>query len=169
MDEPTTTNEEAIKDVLKRLPYGFYSITSRNGDEVNAMVANWVMQASFTPRLVVLGLATKSYSYEVISAGRVFGVNLFNKGDEEAMMPFTKARAKRPDKMDNADYTPGPVTGVPILAGAAAYLECRVVNLVNIGGDHDLLVGEVVNAGILKPGEVTDTLTLPHVGWSYAG
>jgi hypothetical protein len=30
-------------------------------------------------------------------------------------------------------------------------------------------VGKVVNAGILKPGEVADTLTLPHVGWSYAG
>lgn len=84
-------------------------------------------------------------------------------------MPFTKARAKRPDKMDNADWTPGPATGCPILAGAAAFIECRMAQLVDIGGDHDLLVGEVVNAGILKPGEVTDTLTLPHVGWSYAG
>lgn len=169
MSEETVTTEDAIKDVLKRLPYGFYSITSRSGDEVNAMVANWVMQASFTPRLIVVGLATKSYSYEVISAGRVFGINVFNKGDEEAMMPFTKARARKPDKMAEAVYSAGPVTGVPVLAGAAAYLECRVVQLVAIGGDHDLLVGEVAGAGVLKPGEVTDTLTLPHVGWSYAG
>jgi flavin reductase (DIM6/NTAB) family NADH-FMN oxidoreductase RutF len=85
------------------------------------------------------------------------------------MMPFTKARAKRPDKMDNAVWAPGPETGCPILEGAAAYLECRVTQLVDIGGDHDLLVGEVVNAGILKEGEVTDTLTLPSVGWNYAG
>jgi flavin reductase (DIM6/NTAB) family NADH-FMN oxidoreductase RutF len=169
MTEELNPQDAAIKDVLKRLPYGFYSITSRNGDEVNAMVANWVMQASFTPRLVVVGLATKSYSYGVISAGRVFGINLFVKGDEAAMMPFTKARAKNPEKMANAAFTPGPVTGVPVLDGAAAYLECRVYDLLSIGGDHDLLVGEVVGAGVLKAGEVTDTLTLPHVGWSYAG
>lgn len=71
--------------------------------------------------------------------------------------------------MENAVYTPGPDTGCPILEGAAAYLECRVVQMVNTGGDHDILVGEVINAGILKAGDVDDTLTLPHIGWSYAG
>lgn len=160
---------DPIKEALHRLPYGFYSITSRHGDEVNAMVGNWLTQASFEPRLIVFGLAKKAHSHEVIRQGGVFAVNIFNKDDQEAMMPFTKARAKRPDKMDNADWTPGPATGCPILAGAAAFIECRMAQLVDIGGDHDLLVGEVVNAGILKPGEVTDTLTLPHVGWSYAG
>lgn len=162
-------SDDAIKEALSRLPYGFYSITSRNGDEVNAMVANWVMQASFTPRLVVMGLQKKAYSHGVIANGRVFAVNIFNKGDEEGMMPYTKGRAKRPDKMENARYTPGPETGAPILEGAAAYIECTVRDLIDVGGDHDLLVGEVVGAGILKPGEVTDTLTLPDVGWSYAG
>jgi flavin reductase (DIM6/NTAB) family NADH-FMN oxidoreductase RutF len=34
---------DPIKDALHMMPYGFYSITSRNSDEVNAMVANWVM------------------------------------------------------------------------------------------------------------------------------
>lgn len=160
---------DPIKEALNRLPYGFYSITSRSGDEVNAMVGNWLTQVSFEPRLVVFGLAKKAYSHELIGKGGVFAVNIFNKEDQEAMMPFTKARAKRPDKMDTAAWTPGPATGCPVLEGAAAYIECRVVQMIDVGGDHDLLVGEVIDAGILKPGEVTDTLTLPHVGWSYAG
>jgi flavin reductase (DIM6/NTAB) family NADH-FMN oxidoreductase RutF len=151
------------------MPYGFYSITSRRDDEVNAMVANWVMQASFTPRLVVMGLQKKAYSHQVISEGGVFAINIFNKEDQEAMMPFTKGRAKKPDKMAAATFTPGPETGCPILKGAAAYVECRVLQMVDIGGDHDLLVGEVVGGDILKEGEVTDTLSLPYVGWSYAG
>jgi flavin reductase (DIM6/NTAB) family NADH-FMN oxidoreductase RutF len=57
---------DPIKEALQRLPYGFYSITSRNGDEVNAMVGNWLTQASFEPRLIVFGLAKKAYSHEVI-------------------------------------------------------------------------------------------------------
>ncbi len=162
-------SDEQIKDALKRMPYGFYSITSRNGDEVNAMVANWVTQASFTPRLVAVGLQKKAYSHEVIEGGGVFAINIFNQEDQEAMMPFTKSREKNPDKMAEATYTAGPETGCPILEGAAAYIECRVRQMIDIGGDHDIIVGEVVNAGILKEGEVTDTLTLPFVGWSYAG
>ncbi len=162
-------SDDPIKAALQRMPYGFYSITSRNGDDVNAMVANWVTQASFSPRLVTIGLAKNAYTHDVIANGKVFAINIFNEEDKEAIMPFTGGRAKRPEKMANASYTDGPETGAPILEGAAAYLECKMVNLIDIGGDHDLLVGEVINAGVMKEGEVTDTLTLPKMGWSYAG
>jgi len=162
-------SDDPIKDVLNRIPYGFYSLTSRLNDDVNAMVFNWFSQVSFTPRLVAIGLARKAYTHNLVSESGVFVVNVFNVEDQDALTQYSKGRAKRPDKMDNAVYTPGPETGCPVLEGAAAFLECKVVEMVNTGGDHDILVGEVINAGILKPGEVTDTLTLPHVGWSYAG
>ncbi len=160
---------DPIKEALKRIPYGFYSITSRNGDEVNAMVGNWLAQVSYEPRLVMFGLAKNAYSYEVIKAGGVFAINLFNKEDSEHIKPYTKSRAKNPDKMNTAPWTPAPVTGCPVLEGASAVIECRVAQLVDVGGDHDLLVGEVVNAVILKEGDVNTTLTLPYMGWNYAG
>ena len=162
-------SDDPIKDVLTRIPYGFYSLTSHFEDDVNAMVFNWFSQVSFSPRLVAVGLARKAYTHDIINKSGVFAVNIFKKEDQEIISQFTSGRAKRPDKMENAVYTPGPDTGCPILEGAAAYLECRVVQMVNTGGDHDILIGEVINAGILKPGDVDDTLTLPHVGWSYAG
>lgn len=162
-------SNDSIKEALKRIPYGFYAITSRNGDDVNVMVANWLTQASFTPRLMVLGLQKKAYTHGVIRQGGVFAINIFNAEDQEALMGFTKGRAKNPEKMAEATYTPGKETGCPVLHGAAAYLECKVVQMVDVGGDHDILVGEVVGAEILKEGQVTDTITLPHIGWSYAG
>ncbi len=162
-------SNDSVKDTLSRMPYGFYAITSRNGEDVNAMVANWVMQASFSPRLIAVGLQKKAYSHSVISEGGVFAVNIFNKEDREAIMPFTKGRAKNPDKMKEANYSAAPETGCPILAGAAAYVECRLAQMVDVGGDHDILVGEVIGGDTLKPGGVSDTLTLPDIGWSYAG
>jgi flavin reductase (DIM6/NTAB) family NADH-FMN oxidoreductase RutF len=162
-------SDDPIKDALNRIPYGFYSLTSRLEDDVNAMVFNWLTQASFSPRLVAVGLAKSAYTHNLISQSGVFAVNIFNKEDEEYIKQFTKGRAKDPDKMVEVQYESGPETGCPILEGAAAYLECKVIDLIDIGGDHDLLVGEVINAGILKEGDETDTLTLPHVGWSYAG
>jgi len=162
-------SDDPIKDALNMIPYGFYSITSRSGDEVNAMVANWLTQASFEPRQVALCLQKTSYSYGVIEEGRVFAVNIFNKADEEAIKPFTKSRKKNPDKMKDARYTEGPETGCPVIEGAAAYLECKVVQIVDTGGDHNIVVGEVVGAGVNKPGKAADTLMLVDLGWSYAG
>lgn len=160
---------DPIKSALRRIPYGFYGITSRHGDEINVMVATWLTQASFEPRLVALALARDAYSYGLIEQGGVFAVNIFNKADAEAIKPFTKGHAKNPDKMKDARYSPGPETGCPILEDAAAYLECRVINRLETGGDHDIILAEVVGAGVHKPGEAADTLSLPHLGWSYAG
>ena len=162
-------SDDPIRDVLRLMPYGFYSITSRHEDEVNAMVANWVSQVSFEPRLIAMGLQKTSYSHGLISAGKVFAINLFHASNADAIKPYTKGRSKNPEKMADAAYTKGLKTGCPVLMGAAAYLECEVVDIIDVGGDHDILVGEVVGAGIISAGDVTDTLGLPDLGWSYAG
>ena len=162
-------SEDAMKDVLKMMPYGFYSITSKAEDNVNAMVANWVTQVSFEPRLLAIGLQKTCYTHELIEKGGVFAVNIFRKEDVETIKPFTKSRAKNPDKMNEASFEPAPETGCPILDGAAAYIECRVVRIVDTGGDHDIVVGEVVAAGVYKPGDASEMLSLPDLGWSYAG
>jgi flavin reductase (DIM6/NTAB) family NADH-FMN oxidoreductase RutF len=160
---------EHIKDVLRRLPYGLYSITSRKDDEINAMVLNWFSQVSFDPQLVAIAVQKTSYSYKLISQGKVFIVNVFNKEDVGAIKPFIKGHSKSPDKMKDAMFTEGSVTACPILVGAAAYLECKVTVIHDVGGDHNIIVGEVVGAGSIKPGDVKDALTLPYLGWSYAG
>ncbi len=163
------SEQDLVKSALRMMPYGFYALTSRNGDDVNAMVVNWVTQASYTPRLLAIGLAKSAYSHGVISAGGVFTLNLFRAEDKESIMGLTKSREKNPDKMNNATYTEAPETRCPVIDGAAAYLECRVVQMIDVGGDHDILVGEVINADVVIPGEAGDILSLPAIGWSYAG
>jgi ferric-chelate reductase [NAD(P)H] len=162
-------SEESIKEALKMMPYGFYSITSKSGDDVNAMVANWITQASFEPRRITLALQKTSFTHGLVEQGRVFAVNIFREEDADYIMPFTKGRAKNPDKMTDASYEAAPETGCPVLEGAAGVIECKVADIIDIGGDHDLIVGEVVGAQILKEGEAGDSLTLPDLGWSYAG
>lgn len=162
-------SDDPIKDALKMMPYGFYSITTHHEDDVNAMVANWISQVSFEPRLVAIGLQKTSYSRSLIEKGRVFAINLFRLEDKESMMSLTKGRSKKPDKMNEAKFTVAPVTGCPVLEGAAAYIEFKLVDIIDIGGDHDIVVGEAVAANVLKPSKAADMITLPGLGWSYAG
>ena len=161
--------KDPIKESLNMIPYGFYLFTTRHEDEVNIMVTNWFSQVSFTPQLVAWGLQKTSHSYGLVEKGRVFAVNIFKKDDEEIVKNFTKSREKNPDKVKNATYTPAPETGCPVVEGAAAYLELKVVAILDVGGDHDVVVGEVINAGVNESIQASDTLTLPHLGWSYAG
>jgi flavin reductase (DIM6/NTAB) family NADH-FMN oxidoreductase RutF len=162
-------SDDKIKDALTMMPYGFYAFTTKNGDDVNAMVVNWVSQMSFTPRLIAVGLQKTSYSYGVVTAGQVFGLNLFLTEDQDAIMAVTKSREKNPNKMTEANYTTAPETGVPILAGAAAYIECKVTQIIDVGGTHDIVIGEAIHAEVTKEGAPADVLSLVAIGWSYAG
>lgn len=162
-------SEDTIKDALRMMPYGFYSITSHSGEESNAMVANWLTQVSFEPRLLALSLQKSSYTHGLVETSKTFTVNIFNKEDAELIKPFTKSRAKNPDKMQWAKYTPSPATGCPVLEGAAAYLECKVVALHDTGSEYSIVIGEVVGGEVFKPGEAGDTLSLPYLSWHYAG
>lgn len=158
-----------ISDALKMIPYGFYALSSHADDDDNIMVFNWFTQASFAPQLVAVGLQKTSHSYGLVEKSKVFAVNIFRIEDQDAIKPFTKSRAKNPDKMTNVEFTRGQRTDCPILPEAAAYLECKVVGKLETGGDHDLILGEVVNAEVRKAGGASETLSLPDLGWNYAG
>jgi flavin reductase (DIM6/NTAB) family NADH-FMN oxidoreductase RutF len=151
------------------MPYGFYSIGSRNGEEINLMVANWIIQVSFEPRLLAFALQKTSHTHNLVSSGKVLVVNLFRTEDAEAIKPYTKSTAKKPEKVAKAVYTIAPITGCPVPDGAAAYLECQVRQMIDIGGDHDLVIAEPVHAEVMKASEASEILSLPDLGWSYAG
>ena len=55
-------SDDKIKDALRMMPYGFYAFTTNNGDDVNAMVVNWVSQMSYAPRLLAVGIQKSCYS-----------------------------------------------------------------------------------------------------------
>ncbi len=162
-------SDDSISNALKMMPYGFYAFTTKSDDDANIMVVNWVSQVSFSPRLLAVGIQNYCHSYGVVKAGGVFGLNIFLQADEEALKPALGGRAKKPDKMKEADTVPAPVTGVPVMAGAAAFIECKVRQIVDIGGDHDIVVGEAINAEIVKEAAPPDVLSLTQMGWSYAG
>lgn len=163
-----TSMGQAVQ-ALKRMPYGFYALGSKHGDDHNLMVLNWVTQASFEPILLALALQKTSYSFGLVEQSKAFVLNLFLAADKDLVRPFTKSRHKNPDKMKEAKVTPAPLTGAPVVDGAAAYIECQVVKALETGGDHDLILAKVVGGAVLKPGEVQDSLRLLDLGWNYAG
>ncbi len=163
------SEQDVVKAVLRRMPYGLYALTTCTEDDANAMLVNWTTQVSFQPRLLAVAVEKTSYSYSLMEKSRRFALNLFLQSDQQALKGLTKSRHKNPEKMRDVRYAPAPQTGCPILEAAAAYLECRIRQIVDTGGDHYLIIGEVVGAGEKKPGPASATLNLPEMGWNYGG
>jgi flavin reductase (DIM6/NTAB) family NADH-FMN oxidoreductase RutF len=170
---------DPIAEALEQMPYGLYIVGSRGEDNINGMMADWVMQVSFNPRLVLVSLENSSTTLRNIRHAQAFTVNLLDSESKHLASKFCQPRdaskiqgrsesAKQViyDKFDGVDFWEGEQTGIPILSDAMMWLEC-LLEQETAAGDHTLVIGRVV------AGEVVDykrePLTQRILGWSYAG
>lgn len=156
---------QAKKIVLRKIPHGVYVVGVKQDSQLNAFTATWLTQVSFTPPLVALGIKKDSHSFDMIRHTRVFSVNLLGKDQKPIAEHFVKPATVVGEKLKDVRYRPGK-TGTPILDEAIAYIECEVREVANEHGDHALVIGEVVEAGVRKD---EPALTLMDTGWHYGG
>ena len=156
---------QAKKVALRKIPHGVYIVGVKQGDQVNAFTGTWLTQVSFTPPLVAIGIKKDSHSFEMIKAGRVFSVNVLGKDQKSVAEHFVKPATVVGEKLKDVRHHPGH-TGAPILEDAIAYFECEVREIANEHGDHAVVIGEVVEAGVHRD---EPALTLLDTGWHYGG
>ena len=156
---------QAKKIALRKIPHGVYIVGVKQGTQLNAFTATWLTQVSFTPPLVALGIKKDSHSLEMIRSDRVFSVNLLGKAQKPLAEHFVKPASVIGEKLKDVPHRPGK-TGAPVLEEAIAYFECEVREIANERGDHAVVIGEVVEAGVPKD---EPALTLMDTGWHYGG
>jgi len=81
---------DPIAEALEQMPYGLYIIGSRGEDNINGMMADWVMQVSFSPRLVAVSFENNSHTLANVRERPHFTVNLLAQDDESRLKPFGK-------------------------------------------------------------------------------
>jgi flavin reductase (DIM6/NTAB) family NADH-FMN oxidoreductase RutF len=169
---------DPVVEALESLPYGLYIIGSHGADNINGMMADWVMQVSFNPRLVAVSLERNSTTLRNLRESGFFTVNMLAADQRALAVKFCQPRQASKiegrseaasalvyDKLSGVPHHMGPLTDSPILEEGLAYLECQVDDLVD-AGDHTLAIGRVLAGAVLREGE---PLTQRILGWSYAG
>jgi flavin reductase (DIM6/NTAB) family NADH-FMN oxidoreductase RutF len=140
---------DAKKTALRMIPYGLYVLTADDGKgNVVAATVNWVTQTAFTPPLLVVGVKTDSGTYKVVKEARAFALNMLGKGQQSLAFTFFKPAKMEDGKLSGHAFRKGS-TGAPVLAEVPAAVECRVKTIVE-EGDHHVVVGEVVEAHVMK-------------------
>jgi len=131
------------------IPYGLYVLTAESADgQIAAATVNWVTQASFDPPLVVVGVKTDSAAYSVIKQSAAFALNVLGKGQQALAFTFFKPTIRDGETASGERFRRG-ITGAPLLERTPAFVECRLRDVVE-RGDHAIMVGEVVDAGVAQ-------------------
>jgi flavin reductase (DIM6/NTAB) family NADH-FMN oxidoreductase RutF len=141
-----------IAALFHRLSYGVYVVGTAAGERRDGFTAAWVMQVSFDPLLLALSINADNASYELLHAGGGFTVNVLKQGQLELARRFGTRSGRNEDKLEGIRWRPGR-TGAPILEQALAYFDCQLTGR-HRAGDHELVLGRVVDGKILDPGAV---------------
>jgi flavin reductase (DIM6/NTAB) family NADH-FMN oxidoreductase RutF len=157
--------------VLWSLPTGLYLIGSRDGDAVNLMTANLVVQVCLEPKLVGVAVESESVTAGLIGRGGAFSVSILVRQDKDVVRRFVKP------VQDVTRDAAGAVTAMsghavrqvgpgrlPVLDTAAGFLECAVVRQECLGR-HTFFIGEVGEVG----GEPADVLRMEDTRMHYGG
>jgi flavin reductase (DIM6/NTAB) family NADH-FMN oxidoreductase RutF len=158
-------DNQAKSDLLNKLTYGLYVLTSQEADERGAMLVTWVTQASFEPPLLAVAVQSTAHTTGIMKKSATFALNFMADEQRNQAAAFGKKFAKVGDKLAGVAYHAGAATGSPILDDALGHLECRITGWLP-GGDHDVALAEIVDAQLNRDSALMTTVSS---GMSYAG
>ena len=136
-----------IAELFHRLTLGVYVVGVAHDERRDAFTAAWVMQASFDPLSLVMSVNQHNASYSLLIDSGVFTINVLKRGQLELARRFGTESGRERDKLADVRWHPGR-GGAPILDEALAYFDCELTQSLP-AGDHELMVGRVVDGRIL--------------------
>lgn len=142
-----------FRQVVGSFASGVTVITTGSEGSFHGMTASAFSSLSLDPTLVLVCVEKTAQTYPVLQSSGRFNVNILALEQEYLSRTFASKDSPHAHGLVGIDYTLGEL-GLPVLDGALAYLECRMVEQ-HEGGDHVIFVGEVEAAGI---GESADPL-----------
>ena len=137
---------------LFKLSYGLYIVSSREGERVNAQIANTVFQISDTPVRICVSLNKGNLTNEFVKKSGVLTINVLDQDvpfDVIGRFGFQSGR----DVEKFADFSYGlDVNGCPmIVEDCVANIACKVVDQMEVE-THTLFICEILEAS-KKDGE----------------
>jgi len=115
--------------------------------KANIITLAWSMPTSIDPPMVVISIAPKRLSHQMIEETGEFVINVPTMRIVRKTLFCGRISGAKCDKFKEAPLTAAPAKKVrpPIIKECVAHLECKLVQTIPTG-DHTLFIGEVVAA-----------------------
>jgi 3-hydroxy-9,10-secoandrosta-1,3,5(10)-triene-9,17-dione monooxygenase reductase component len=129
-----------FRAVIGAFATGVVVITTEADGEYHGMTVNSLTSVSLDPCMLLVCLRLGSTTGQAIRKRGEFTVNILAAHQRDLLHRFVNTRVADRFAGLDVEFSPG---GMPLLPGAIAHICCRVA-AIHRGGDHDIVVGEVL-------------------------
>src|SRR6188474_314049 len=150
LSPPAPVAPDTFRKVMGHFVTGITVLTTLQDGRPRGITVNALTSVSLEPPLVVVALDRRRFITPSVHETGRYAVNVLSE-DQQALSDCFAGAAVEPSRDDfcGASWTPGP-TGLPLLDGAIATLECTVTETFQ-AGDHELFVARVDSLGNAEP------------------
>jgi flavin reductase (DIM6/NTAB) family NADH-FMN oxidoreductase RutF len=133
----------AFRRAAGQFATGIVVIATTVDGVAHAMTVNAFTSVSLDPVLVLVCVEKAARFHDAVLAARTWAISVLGE-DAEKTARWLATRGRPLDgQLDGHPHHPGPATGAPVLDASLSALECRTY-AVHDGGDHSIVVGEVL-------------------------
>jgi flavin reductase (DIM6/NTAB) family NADH-FMN oxidoreductase RutF len=140
-----------FRNAMRHLAGGVSVITVGRGKDITGMTVTSVASLSVDPATLIVSINRESSSWPLLKQYGFFGVNILTADQLDIAERFTgKGGVKGAERFQGAEWiTRG--SGVPLLAGALAAVDCEVEEIVE-RHSHAIVIGRVLDLQVSQRG-----------------
>jgi flavin reductase len=139
-----------FRTALGRFATGITIMSTLQGGIAHAMTANAFTSVSLDPPLVLVCVDKAVRMHGAVLECGFWAVSVLAERQRPIAERFARSGRDLRSQFDGLDTVAGPKTGCPLITGALSWLECRTW-ATHDGGDHTIVVGEVLSLGADEP------------------
>ena len=145
-------DDRAFRGALGRYGSGVTVMTTVADGEDHAITVSAFTSVSLDPPLVLV-CVDKGVRMHAAVLDCGYWASSVLAGDQQPIADrFARSGRDLYSQFDGIGTTAGPKTGCPIVQGALSWIECRTWATYD-GGDHTIVVGEVLSLGLGEPAD----------------
>lgn len=132
-----------FKAAMRQFSASVNVITTMHEGERRGLTATAVCSLCAEPPRILCCVNKSAEASPVLHASRIFAINVLQAGQVEVAVDFS-GRKLGEERFGTGEWSTL-ATGAPVLSGALAAFDCRVVEIIDCG-THDIFIGDVVGA-----------------------
>jgi flavin reductase (DIM6/NTAB) family NADH-FMN oxidoreductase RutF len=133
-----------LRDAMSHFATGVTVVTTHFEGQDYGMTCNSFSTVSLEPALVLWSIRKESLSHSAFTQSNGYMVSVLASHQQAVAMQFT--HGIQADRFHNVPVLRSKTHQHPLVSGAVAWFDCQLEQVVT-AGDHDILIGSVVDFG----------------------
>lgn len=142
---------DLLRQAMRFWATGVTVVTAAHAGRQHGMTVSSFTSVSLDPPQVLVSLSQETRTHDLVTHSRHFGITVLNAHQQELGDRFAGRVSDELERLNGLE-TFTLVSGVPLLRGGLAHLDCHVVTTIG-SGTHTLFIAEVLAAQSVAEGE----------------